>query len=83
VIISGPVNHRQDLDSVSYVGSSIGNIRIESRLGQVGMGEVYLGYDSRLERRVAVKTIRPEKRLSPRLKARFLREARLLSKLAG
>src|SRR3954468_8353614 len=45
------------------------------------MGEVYLGYDTRLERRVAVKTIRPEKRLSPRLKARFLREARLLSKL--
>jgi len=45
------------------------------------MGEIYLGYDSRLERRVAVKTIRPEKRLSPRLKARFLREARLLSKL--
>src|SRR3954454_22702028 len=45
------------------------------------MGEVYLGYDSRLERRGAVKTIPPEKRLSPRLKARFLREARLLSKL--
>lgn len=66
---------------MSYVGSSIGNIRIESRLGQGGMGEVYLGYDPRLERRVAVKTIRPEKRLSPRLKARFLREARLLSKL--
>jgi serine/threonine protein kinase len=81
VIRSGPANHRQELDSVSYVGSSIGNIRIESRLGQGGMGEVYLGYDSRLERRVAVKTIRPEKRLSPRLKARFLREARLLSKL--
>jgi hypothetical protein len=81
VIRSGPVNRSQEWDSVSYVGSSIGNIRIESRLGQGGMGEVYLGYDSRLERRVAVKTIRPEKRLSPRLKARFLREARLLSKL--
>ncbi|HEX4962630.1 MAG TPA: serine/threonine-protein kinase [Thermoanaerobaculia bacterium] len=66
---------------MSYVGSSIGNIRIESRLGMGGMGEVYLGFDPRLERRVAVKTIRPEKRLSPRLKARFLREARLLSKL--
>ncbi|MBW8877316.1 MAG: protein kinase [Acidobacteria bacterium] len=66
---------------MSYVGSSIGSIRIESRLGVGGMGEVYLGYDPRLERRVAVKTIRPEKRLSPRLKARFLREARLLSKL--
>jgi len=67
--------------SVSYVGASIGSIRIESRLGIGGMGEVYLGFDPRLERRVAVKTIRPEKRLSPRLKARFLREARLLSKL--
>lgn len=81
MIRSAPVNRHQEWDSVSYVGSSIGNIRIESRLGQGGMGEVYLGYDSRLERRVAVKTIRPEKRLSPRLKARFLREARLLSKL--
>jgi len=66
---------------MSYVGSSIGNIRIESRLGMGGMGEVYLGYDPRLDRKVAVKTIRPEKRLSPQLKARFLREARLLSKL--
>ncbi len=66
---------------MDYVGESIGAIRIESRLGQGGMGEVYLGYDPRLERRVAVKTIRPEKRLSPQLKARFLREARLLSKL--
>ncbi|HSS79164.1 MAG TPA: protein kinase [Thermoanaerobaculia bacterium] len=66
---------------MSYVGSTIGNIRIESRLGQGGMGEVYLGYDTRLERRVAVKTILPGRRLSPRLKARFLSEARLLSKL--
>lgn len=66
---------------MTYVGASIGQIRIESRLGLGGMGEVYLGYDRRLERRVAVKTIRPEKRLSPRLKARFLREARLLSKI--
>jgi tetratricopeptide (TPR) repeat protein len=66
---------------MDYVGASIGAIRIESRLGQGGMGEVYLGYDPRLERRVAVKTIRPEKRLSPQVKARFLREARLLSKL--
>jgi serine/threonine protein kinase len=66
---------------VSFVGSTIGNIHIESRLGTGGMGEVYLGYDPRLERRVAVKTIRPEHRLSGRVKARFLREARLLSKI--
>ncbi len=66
---------------MSYVGSAIGNIRIESRLGRGGMGEVYLGYDARLERRVAVKTIRAERRLSAVNKARFLREARLLGKL--
>jgi serine/threonine-protein kinase len=66
---------------LSYVGSSIGSIRIESRLAKGGMGEVYLGYDPRLDRRVAVKTIRAERRLSQQLKARFLREARLLSKL--
>ncbi len=66
---------------MSFVGSTIGHIRIESRLGSGGMGEVYRGFDSRLERRVAVKTIRPEQRMSARVKARFLREARLLSKI--
>ena len=66
---------------MSFVGSTIGHIRIESRLGSGGMGEVYRGFDPRLERRVAVKTILPEQRMSQRVKARFLREARLLSKI--
>lgn len=66
---------------MSYVGSTIGHIRIESRLGTGGMGEVYLGFDPRLERRVAIKTIRSEQRPTPQTKARFLREARLLSRL--
>jgi len=61
---------------VSYVGSTIGSYRIESRLGKGGMGEVYLGYDPRLDRRVAVKTIRAERRLSEANKTRFLRKAR-------
>ncbi|HEX7180479.1 MAG TPA: protein kinase [Thermoanaerobaculia bacterium] len=66
---------------MSYVGSTVGSIRIDSQLGAGGMGEVYLGFDTRLERRVAVKTIRPEKRLGFQAKTRFLREARLLSKI--
>ncbi len=45
------------------------------------MGEVYLGHDTRLHRRVAVKTIRAEQRFDPEAKSRFLREARILSKL--
>lgn len=61
--------------------SKVGPIRIEALLGRGGMGEVYLGFDEILERKVAVKTIRPENRLSRRAKGRFLREARLLSRL--
>ena len=45
------------------------------------MGEVYAGLDETLKRRVALKAIRPEQRLQPESKARFLREARLLSQL--
>ena len=66
---------------MSFVGSTIGHIRIEALIGAGGMGEVYRGFHEKLERRVAVKTIRAEHRLSGELKARFLREARLLSKL--
>jgi serine/threonine-protein kinase len=67
--------------TVSFVGATIGPILIEDRIGMGGMGEVYRGFHQRLERRVAVKTIRPDHRLSGEVKARFLREARLLSKL--
>jgi eukaryotic-like serine/threonine-protein kinase len=45
------------------------------------MGEVYAGIDETLKRRVALKAIRAEHRLSPASKARFLREARILSQL--
>lgn len=46
------------------------------------MGEVYEGYDHKLERRVAIKAIRAEARLAGEIRARFLREARVLGRLA-
>lgn len=67
--------------STSLVGTQVGNIRLEAVLGAGGMGEVYLGFDTRLERRVAVKTIRAVYRFEAEMKSRFLREARILSKL--
>ncbi|HET9211742.1 MAG TPA: serine/threonine-protein kinase [Thermoanaerobaculia bacterium] len=61
-------------------GDRIGHIRIESRLAEGGMGAVYVGFDEKLERQVALKAIRID-RLNARARARFLVEARLLSQL--
>ena len=59
----------------------VSHYRLLYPLGAGGMGEVYAGVDETLKRRVALKAIRPEHRLSPVSKARFLREARVLSQL--
>ena len=65
----------------SLVGQTLGHIRVDELIGHGGMGAVYRGFDERLERPVAIKTILPERRLSPEARGRFLREARLLSRL--
>ncbi len=66
---------------MTLVGTTVGRIRIVDTLGKGGMGEVYAGYDETLKRKVAVKAIRDERRLDTEAKARFLREARILSQL--
>ena len=42
------------------IGNALSHYRIVSRLGQGGMGEVYLAEDTLLHRSVAIKVIRPE-----------------------
>lgn len=64
----------------SWVGRRIRHFRIESLLAVGGIGEVYAGVDEKLDRRVALKVLRPD-RIQARTKARFLREARVLSRL--
>jgi serine/threonine protein kinase/Tfp pilus assembly protein PilF len=62
------------------VGRRFGNFSIVGLLGEGGMGSVYLGYDEKLQRHVALKAIR-QGLLDPEHKVRFLREARVLSQL--
>lgn len=53
-----------------------GRYRIESSLGEGGMGTVYLAHDSQLDRKVALKTPKFTQNSDPNLMARFDREAK-------
>src|SRR6185436_11509621 len=60
---------------------SIGPYRVIRPLGRGGMGEVFIAYDPRLDRQVAIKRIRPGSD-DPERRARFLREARVTAALS-
>ena len=55
--------------------------RLDELIGRGGFGSVYAAWDTRLERDVAVKTIRPDVFPSPHVLARFAREARAAGQL--
>jgi len=63
------------------IGTVISHYRITGEIGRGGIGEVYLANDETLRRRVALKVLNDKNRLSPDSKHRFLREARILSRL--
>lgn len=62
--------------------ASIGPYRVLRPLGGGGMGEVFLAYDPRLDREVAIKRIRASSGEDPEHRARLLREARLAAGLS-
>ncbi len=66
---------------VSIIGRELGSYRIERPLGAGGMGEVYLAYDSKLKRQVALKILPAAFVLDDERIKRFEREARAVSAL--
>jgi predicted Zn-dependent protease/predicted Ser/Thr protein kinase len=66
---------------VSNLPGMIGPYQVLKRLGAGGMGEVFLAYDERLDRQVAIKRIRSDVGSTPERRERFRREARVAAKL--
>ena len=65
------------------VGASIGKYLLSRRLGAGGMGVVYAAYDPELDRKVAIKLLRPGGSLAAEeLRARLMREAQAMARLS-
>jgi serine/threonine protein kinase len=62
-------------------GTRLGPYEILSRLGGGGMGEVFSARDTRLDRTVALKTLRADVAASADLRVRFEREARAIASI--
>ena len=63
------------------IGQALGHYRIETKLGEGGMGVVYRAFDTHLDRPVAIKVLRADATTSPERKRRFLQEAKAASAL--
>jgi serine/threonine protein kinase len=63
------------------MGDSIGRFKLQRLVGQGGQATVWLAFDPRLEREVAIKLLRPEQGADAALVTQWLQEARSVSRL--
>ena len=79
---AGPLPASEPADGSSATGlTTLGRFALIERLGEGGMGVVHAAYDPKLDRRVALKLLRPG-RDGGLARERLLREARALARLA-
>src|SRR5207249_3823180 len=67
---------------LDFQSALAGRYSLEREVGRGGMGVVYLAREVRLDRPVAIKLLPPSKTADPKLRERFLREARTAAKLS-
>jgi eukaryotic-like serine/threonine-protein kinase len=69
-------------DDMLAIGQRVGRYIILSHLGSGGMGMVYAAYDPELDRKIALKLVRPRVVGRDEARSRFVREARAMAKVA-
>src|SRR5881227_3683097 len=62
-------------------GTKLGRYEVRSKIGEGGMGEVYLAQDTKLDRRVALKILPAAVAAHPDRMKRFVQEAKAASAL--
>src|SRR3954451_3651140 len=65
------------------VGQTIGNYQITAKLGEGGMGVVYLAEHPVIGRKVALKAIHPELSRNPEVVSRFITEAKSVNQIGN
>ena len=70
------------MDRRLQAGTKLGRYEVRSKLGEGGMGEVYLADDSQLGRSIALKILTAEVARDQQRLHRFLQEARAASALS-
>ena len=61
---------------MSLIGKNIGNYRVVAKIGEGGMGSVFLGEHPMIGKRVAIKTLHPDLATKEDIVSRFFTEAR-------
>src|SRR5262245_24780049 len=67
--------------SASLAGQTVGHYEVRTLVGSGGMGEVYMAWDRRLDRTVALKILPSDVAADPDRMQRFVREAKAASAL--